>query len=190
MPCPTRKPPVQCSPSRPRASSFSSTTVTSQPEPCSWSATAEPTRPQPITIAFTAGAAYSADRLRSPPAPRRGRPAGTRRSAPRTAPCAARSRPSARRTATAAASAAPSRGRSGRRRPRARARRSPRRSPGPGRSCRSTVDAVVGAEQLRLGERRLGALLLVEHRRVERLLERHADHVQRLDLGAVLAARA
>ena len=35
MPCPTRKPPVQCSPSRARASSFSSSAVTSQPEPCS-----------------------------------------------------------------------------------------------------------------------------------------------------------
>ena len=55
MPCPTMNPPVQLSPSRPSASSFSSTTVTSQPEPCSWSATAEPTRPHPITIAFTAG---------------------------------------------------------------------------------------------------------------------------------------
>src|SRR4051812_24495226 len=54
IPWPTVKPPVQASPSRPRASSFSSTTVTSQPDPSSWSATDEPTRPQPITIAFTA----------------------------------------------------------------------------------------------------------------------------------------
>ena len=59
MPWPTTNPPVQLSPSRPSASSFSSRTVTSQPEPCSSSATAEPTRPHPITIAFTAGAAYS-----------------------------------------------------------------------------------------------------------------------------------
>jgi hypothetical protein len=52
MPWPTTKPPVQFSPSRPRASSFSSRTVTSQPEPFSCRATAEPTRPHPITIAL------------------------------------------------------------------------------------------------------------------------------------------
>ena len=54
----------------------------------------------------------------------------------------------------------------------------------------STVDAVLGAEQLRLGERLGGPLLLVLERRVERLVERHADHVQRLDLRAVLGWRA
>ena len=53
MPWPTRKPPVQLSPSRPRASSFSSSTVTSHPDPSSWTATDDPTLPQPITIAFT-----------------------------------------------------------------------------------------------------------------------------------------
>src|SRR5262249_12530912 len=54
IPWPTRKPPVQESPRRTRASSFSSITVTSQPDASSCSDTDEPTRPQPITIAFTA----------------------------------------------------------------------------------------------------------------------------------------
>src|SRR5207253_6519215 len=52
IPWPTMKPPAQWSPSRPRASSFSSTAVTSQPSWSSWSAIDEPTRPHPITIAF------------------------------------------------------------------------------------------------------------------------------------------
>ena len=46
------------------------------------------------------------------------------------------------------------------------------------------LDAVLLAEQLRLGERRLGPLRPPRPaRRVERLLERDADHVQRLDLA-------
>ena len=54
MPCPTTKPPVQFSPSRWSASSFSSTAQTSQPSACNAFALAEPTRPQPMTTAFTA----------------------------------------------------------------------------------------------------------------------------------------
>src|SRR6059036_1772053 len=52
IPCPTTKPPDQCSPSRASASSFSSIAVTSQPLFVSFFATAEPTRPHPTTIAF------------------------------------------------------------------------------------------------------------------------------------------
>src|SRR5690348_13713948 len=52
MPWPSTKPPAQLSPSRPRASSFSSTAVTSQPSRSSCRAMFEPTRPQPITNAF------------------------------------------------------------------------------------------------------------------------------------------
>ena len=52
MPCPTMNAPGQFSPSRESASSFSSTTVTSQPSWWSWSAIVEPTRPQPMTSAF------------------------------------------------------------------------------------------------------------------------------------------
>jgi hypothetical protein len=53
IPWPTMNLPGQFSPRRVRASSFSSTTVTSQPS-C-WSARAidDPTRPQPITSAFS-----------------------------------------------------------------------------------------------------------------------------------------
>ena len=61
IPCPTTNPPRQPGPSRPSASSFSSTTVTSQPSAASPLATAEPTRPHPITTAFTAAAAYSSN---------------------------------------------------------------------------------------------------------------------------------
>src|SRR3954451_9831259 len=52
IPWPSTKPPAQWSPRRPRASSFSSTAVTSHPPRSSWSAMLEPTRPQPITNAF------------------------------------------------------------------------------------------------------------------------------------------
>ena len=46
--------------------------------------------------------------------------------------------------------------------------------------------AVVGTEQLRLGERRRGPLLLEVELRVDRGVERHPDHVQRLDLRRAL----
>ena len=49
MPWPTTNAPRQDSPRRERASSFSSTTTTSQPSLWSWSAMVEPTRPQPMT---------------------------------------------------------------------------------------------------------------------------------------------
>ena len=52
MPCPTTKSPVQFSPRRWSASSFSSTAQTSQPSACNAFALAEPTRPQPMTTAF------------------------------------------------------------------------------------------------------------------------------------------
>src|SRR4051794_32758547 len=52
IPWPSTKPPAQWSPRRPRASSFSSTAVTSHPSRSSWRAMLEPTRPQPITNAF------------------------------------------------------------------------------------------------------------------------------------------
>src|SRR5579875_2822716 len=54
IPWPTMKDPGQPSPSRVSASSFSSTTVTSQPSWWSWRAMDEPTRPQPMTRAFMA----------------------------------------------------------------------------------------------------------------------------------------
>ena len=50
------------------------------------------------------------------------------------------------------------------------------------------LDAVVGAEQARLGERGRGRLLLLVELGLERLVERHADHVQRLDVRAAVAA--
>ena len=46
---------------------------------------------------------------------------------------------------------------------------------------------MVGTEQLRLRQRRLGALLLVDQLAVQLLLERDADHVQGLHLRPVLA---
>jgi hypothetical protein len=49
---PTRNVPGQCSPRRASASSFSSTTVTSQPSRCSCRAIDDPTRPQPMINAF------------------------------------------------------------------------------------------------------------------------------------------
>ena len=52
IPCPTMKPPVQPVPSRFSASSFSSTTETSQPSRSSCFAIDDPTRPQPITNTF------------------------------------------------------------------------------------------------------------------------------------------
>src|SRR5439155_12105146 len=51
MPCPTTKPPVQSSPRRESADSFSSTAVTSQPSAASRFATVDPTLPHPMTIA-------------------------------------------------------------------------------------------------------------------------------------------
>jgi hypothetical protein len=45
---------------------------------------------------------------------------------------------------------------------------------------------VVCAQELCLGERRRRPLLLVDHRGVERRLQRHADHVERLHLRALL----
>src|SRR5262249_46854799 len=53
IPWPTWNSPVQSSPSRPRASSFSSITLTSQPAALSCSETALPTRPHPTTSTFT-----------------------------------------------------------------------------------------------------------------------------------------
>ena len=52
MPWPTTNAPGQDSPSRESASSFSSTTVTSQPSLWRLSAMVEPTLPQPMTSAF------------------------------------------------------------------------------------------------------------------------------------------
>jgi len=52
MPWPTTNRPGQLSPSRESASSFSSTTVTSQPSAYSWRAIVEPTLPQPMINAF------------------------------------------------------------------------------------------------------------------------------------------
>src|SRR5207237_9760093 len=46
------------------------------------------------------------------------------------------------------------------------------------------LDPVVGAEQLRLGERSLGALLLVPELRVERPVERDTNDMQGVDRGA------
>src|SRR5579884_4114276 len=184
MPWPTTKPPVQLSPSRPRASSFSSRTVTSQPEPCSCSATAEPTRPHPTTSAFTFSA-YSSGALcrrellvehrlrerddqhlaRRPPEDVVDR----RREEPRLpAP--------PRRGAEDDQVRVDLRGvRDDRLADRARTDRRP---------LHRHVE--VGAEQLRLRERRLGALLLLEQRRVERLVERDANDVQRTHLRVVL----
>ena len=123
-------------------------------------------------------AAVRPGRAQARPAPR-ARPAGTRRSAPRTAPACStystvgekkrdcrrqrgdepstiRSTPRSTASSTIAL-------------PIERARTI---SP-------SHLDAVVGAEQPCLVERGGGALLLLRQRRVERQLERHGDHVQR-----------
>jgi len=53
MPWPTMNPPVQFSPRRLRADSFSSTAVTFHPSEANRLAMVEPTRPQPITMSFT-----------------------------------------------------------------------------------------------------------------------------------------
>ena len=136
IPWPTTKPPAQSSPSRPSASSFSSTAVTSQPSRSSWSATCEPTRPQPMTIAFMRLSVAQRLVRRRPP---RARPAGRRRPAPRRAPCAGRSRPSGekKRDCRRQRGAEPSTIRSAPRSRRPR-RRSPRRSSGRGRSRPAT----------------------------------------------------
>src|SRR3954452_24630502 len=54
MPWPRTKPPVQFSPRRLRADSFSSTAVTSHPSEANRLAIVEPTRPQPMTMSFIA----------------------------------------------------------------------------------------------------------------------------------------
>ena len=56
MPWPTMNPPVQSSPRRLRADSFSSMAVTSQPSEAKRFAIVEPTRPQPMTMSFTRSA--------------------------------------------------------------------------------------------------------------------------------------
>ena len=184
-PWPTTKPPFQPSPSRASASSFSSTAVTSQPSAV-----------ELLGDGRADAAATDHDCLhgqeRSGPSgpscrPPRARPAGRRRRAPRTARCGARSRPSARRTATAGASAAPSRGRSGRRPRFARLlddRFADRR--GRGRSRRRPRRRFL-AERARLVERRGGALLARPSSGASSgSVERHPDHVKRLDRRAAL----
>src|SRR5918994_2752370 len=64
IPWPTTKPPDQRGPSRERASSCSSTAVTSQPSSARSRATAEPTRPHPITTSFTESEYVLEDTLR------------------------------------------------------------------------------------------------------------------------------
>src|SRR3954454_15300408 len=75
IPCPTTKPPPQCSPSRDSASSRSSIAVTSHPASSSSSARAEPTLPQPITSAFIRSSVPQASR---PPGVRPSRAARSR----------------------------------------------------------------------------------------------------------------
>ena len=178
------------SPSRPSASSFSSMTVTSQPDACSCSATAEPTRPQPIDDRLHSGAAYcrSASGRRQLLVHDGLREGDDQHLARRLAEHVvdgrreeARLAPPARRRAEHDQVGARSRARARRSRaPIARARTvvpsTSRRCSAP-RSFASASDASA-------------ALVLVVERRVERQLERHADHVQRLDLRAVLARRA
>ena len=103
---------------------------------------------------------------------------------------AARSRRSARRSATAAASAAPSRARSGRRR----ARRASSTIASPIERARTIVPSTstpCSAPSSRASAIDAAARpsSLVELR-VERLLERHLDHVQRLDRARRPPARA
>src|SRR5215212_10391049 len=64
IPCPTTKPPAQRAPSRPSASSFSSTAVTSQPSSARSRATAAPTLPHPITTSFMCSEYVLEDALR------------------------------------------------------------------------------------------------------------------------------
>src|SRR5947209_4407094 len=179
IPCPTMKPPDQSVPRRLSASSFSSTTVTSHPSLASWRATLEPTRPEPITITFMpirlaqrclfldhalgeGDDEHLAGRLAQDVLDRR-------REEPRLPP------PARRRAEDDQVDASLPRMLDDCLADRASAHR---------RSVH--LDAVVGPERLRLLERRGRALVLLAHRRVERELERHADDVQRLHVGAAL----
>src|SRR5579884_1485897 len=164
MPWPTMNEPGQPSPRRVSASSFSSTTVTSQPSRWSSRATDEPTRPQPMTSAFMAGLTVArlcllehalreghdqhlGVRLAQDVVDRRREEAGL-------AP------PAGRGAEHDQVGARLVRGLDDRLADRARAD-----------GAALDRDAVVGTEHGRLGERRGRALLLVEQLRVEGLVE-------------------
>src|SRR6266516_6038792 len=183
MPCPTTKPPGQWSPRRASASSFSSIATTSQPTFVSFFATEDPTLPQPTTIAFISvlrlhllrqSEVFFQDALRIGDDHHLARgPAKNvvdgRAEEPGLAP------PPGRRAHHDQICVVPDRLVDDRL---------------PDRAGTNDValdlDAVLRSKQLGLGERRLGLLLGFLERRVERLVEGNANHVDRLHRAAAL----
>src|SRR3954447_25166873 len=186
IPCPRWNSPVQSGPRRPRDSSFSSMTTTSQPSSPSRLATADPTLPTPTMRAFTGAslvarpgrASFVQDALRvrdhhdlagSPPQDVVDRRAEE-----------ARLPPPARRGAEedqvgSICLGLLDDGLSDR---------------PPTHDLALDVDTMLGGEELRLGERGLRPLLLVGHLGGEREVERHTDDVQRADGAAALLGEA
>ena len=182
MPWPTMNAPGQWSPRRESASSFSSTTVTSQ------SSCVELERDRRADPAAADDQCFHEHVSQRSAVPTRfeRRPAGRRRSGPRPATSSGRSRRSARRSATGGATAAPSRARSGRPRSPRRPRRSRRRSPARGRS-RPFTSTPLSAPSARASASEAAACSSASNMLgVERHVERHLDHVERLDRRAVL----
>ena len=183
MPWPTMNAPGQLSPRRESASSFSSTTVTSQSSRLSWSAIVEPTLPQPMISAFMCDRSVARSYRFERPL-REGDDQDLGRRLPQDVVDGrreeARLAPPARRGAE-----------HDQVRPALGGGLDDRVADRPGADGAAVhLDAVVGAERARLRERGGRLLLGVEQLGVERHVERHLDHVERLDRRAVRPARA
>src|SRR6188508_53931 len=178
MPWPRWNSPGQFGPSRPSASSLSSMTTTSQPSDRSRAATADPTLPTPTMRAFTGGTLFLENPLRI-------------RHDHHLAGSAAQ-HVVHRRTEEARLPAPAWRGAHEDEVDAVAARLvDDRLADRPAaHDLALHLDAVLGGEELRLGERRLGLLLLVRQLRVERKLERHLDHVERAHRAAALLSEA
>src|SRR5262245_19814433 len=183
IPWPTRNSPVQLSPSRPRASWRTSMTATSQPAAFSSSATDEPTRPHPMMRTLMCwiqrSPASRHGKLLVEDALREGDDEDLAWGASQHVVDGRREEaglpPPARRAAE--------HDQVGVRLVGMHHDRLPDRAGAQDRA--DDVDAELVPEQHRLRDRGGGPLLGIVHRRVERPVERHLDHVQRLDVCAV-----
>src|SRR5262245_6458695 len=178
IPCPRWNSPGQFGPSRPRASSLSSMTTTSQPSSRSRRATAEPTLPTPMMSAFTRGSLFLENALRiCHDHHLAGRAAqhivhGWTEEARLPAPAGRRAQED--QVDTVAARLFDDR----------------LTDCAPADDFPLDLHSVLGGEELRLRERCFRLLLLVGQLRVERKRERHLDHVECTHRAAALLGEA
>src|SRR5215213_6292506 len=178
IPWPRWNSPGQFGPRRASASSLSSTTTTSQPSARRRPATAEPTLPTPMMRAFTGATLFLEDTLRI---------RDDHHLAGRAAEHVVHGRAEEARLALPA--------RRGAHEDEidavALGLRDDRLADGASaHDLAFDLHPVLGCEQLRLGERRLGPFVLVGQLGVERLVERHLDHGQRPHRTAALLREA